>query len=90
MSKARRFDFYLYFPAQVAAQAAADRLVADGFTADVHPSTGDRFPWWCRANRLVVPTDQGLSDLIAMLEVLAADFGGEYDGWGSYFGDQGR
>ena len=57
VNKARNFDFNLYFPNEAAAQAAAERLVTEGFTAEVSPATEDRFPWRCAASHRLVPTD---------------------------------
>lgn len=78
----RDVDFFLYFPGRENAEQAAEPLKADGFAVDVKPAaTGDL--WLCEAKRTIVPDLQVVISFRDYLTVIAARFGGEYDGWGS-------
>lgn len=71
---------YLYFPGQAAARQARDRLEQRGFSTEVRRAALG--PDW-----LVLA--KGADEARARedeLTTLAAEFGGEYDGWESELG----
>ena len=75
----RPFDFYLYFPTESAAAAVRRELAESGFTCKVRPSLhGD---WLCLAGARLVPDDAALETVFHLMETMAEDFGGAFDGW---------
>ena len=86
----RHTIFYLYFPAQATATAAADALRAAGMAVTVGPMPEDYLaehpdapnPWRVtaeRSDKALVP--DFLRDMIDHCAAVAEEFGGEYDGW---------
>lgn len=87
---ARHTVFYLYFPAQATATAAADALRAEGFAVTVRPLPEDFLaehpenlnPWRvtaARDDRALIP--DFLRDSVDLCGAIADEFGGKYDGW---------
>jgi hypothetical protein len=67
------FDFYLYFPAE------GRELGEVGFSCQVRAAAhGD---WLCLATAQVVPDDAALETVFHLMETMAEDFGGSFDGW---------
>ena len=82
LSKPHPIEFFLYFPSESTALRAARRIRAAGFTVQVQPgASGPR--WLCLATREMVPDHAALARIRADFNRLAAEFGGEYDGWGT-------
>src|SRR5581483_12210343 len=75
----RTFDFYLYFPTESAAAAAGRELAEAGFKCRVHASP--RGEWLCLAAARLVPDDTALETVFHLMETMAEDFGGAFDGW---------
>ncbi len=73
------FDFYLYFPTEGAAAAVGRELDETGFRCEV--SAGMRGDWLCLASARVVPDDAALETVFHLMETMAEDFGGTFDGW---------
>ena len=78
----RPVDFFLYFPTEVAARQAGDRVAGKGREVTVQPAASG--PTW-----LVQVVETMIVDFDAMhartdeFERLSRELGGEYDGWGA-------
>ena len=79
--KPRRVDFYLYFPSQETAIAAADDLRSDGYPTIVARAADGDSGWLVLATRTIVLTGGDLRREQQRLDALARRHGGEYDGW---------
>jgi hypothetical protein len=73
------FDFFLYFPTESAAAAVGRELDETGFRCRVRQSV--RGEWLCLATAQVVPDDAALETVFHLMETMAEDFGGSFDGW---------
>ena len=73
------FDFYLYFPTENAAATVGRELSETGFRCQVRSSV--RGEWLCLATARVVPDDAALETVFHLMETMAEDFGGSFDGW---------
>jgi hypothetical protein len=73
------FDFFLHFPAESAADAVGRELAETGFRCQVRASV--RGEWLCLASAQVVPDDAALEAVFHLMETMAEDFGGTFDGW---------
>ena len=73
------FDFFLYFPTESAASAVGRELGETGFRCQVRASL--RGEWLCLATAQVVPDDAALETVFHLMETMAEDFGGSFDGW---------
>jgi regulator of ribonuclease activity B len=73
------FDFFLYFPTEGAASAVGRELNETGFICQVRESA--RGEWLCLATARVVPDDSALETVFHLMETMAEDFGGSFDGW---------
>jgi hypothetical protein len=82
LNKPHRLDFYLYFAAKRAAVAVAQTLEAQGFATKVRREA-DEENWLCLATRAMLPDEPTLDRLGRWLDELAAQHGGEFDGWES-------
>lgn len=78
-SARRPFDFYLYFPTESAAAAAGRELSESGFRCQVRPSV--RGEWLCLAGARLVPDESAMETVFHLMETMAEDFGGAFDGW---------
>jgi hypothetical protein len=78
-SARRAFDFYLYFPTEHAAAAASRELSDSGFRCIVRESL--RGQWLCLAGARLVPDDAAMETVFHLMETMAEDFGGAFDGW---------
>ena len=78
-------NYYLYFPSEEAARRAAQRLTAEGYGAEVRDASdaGASNPWLTFAAAHLPESDDelDLDDVEEHLEALAAEEGGEYDGY---------
>jgi hypothetical protein len=79
-TQARNFDFYLYYPREREARAAARELGEVGFRCSVQPAALGH-TWLCRATARLVPSEPALEAVRYLMEVTAEDFGGAFDGW---------
>ncbi len=75
----RPFDFYLYFPSERAAAAAGRELADSGFRCRICPGASGE--WLCLAAARLVPDDAALETVFHLMETMAEDFGGAFDGW---------
>jgi hypothetical protein len=82
LSKPHKIDFYLYLPNEDAANAALARAQAVGYRGDVSISA-DGNGWLCLLHKDLVPVPATMAEQRRVLTKLAADAGGEYDGWGT-------
>ena len=71
---------YLYFPSDLLATQAAEQAARLGCNTKVDIAA-DSKSWLCLATFRMVPVLQAVSQLREGLERVAADNGGEYDGW---------
>jgi hypothetical protein len=81
LSKPHTIEFFLYFPSEPAALEAAASLRLEGYTAEVRVGGGDGDRWLCFATLTVLPAHATLVGAREQLQRLAAELGGEYDGW---------
>ncbi len=80
LKKPHRVDFYLYLPTREKADNVAFELTAERFCVEVERGASGN-DWLCLATKEIVPDANTLLSLREMLSKLAADYGGEYDGW---------
>ncbi|MDQ8726184.1 ribonuclease E inhibitor RraB [Bradyrhizobium sp. LHD-71] len=71
---------YLYAPTKEIAAAIADELARRGFEVEQGLSAGS-VKWLVLAGHVVVLSEELIVSLRRLMETLAADVGGEYDGW---------
>ncbi len=71
---------YLYFRAPAQAEAAAEAIRREHIDVEVRPSAQGT-DWLALAEHRVVVNPDSIGHLRALLEGLAAQNGGEYDGW---------
>lgn len=71
---------YLYFPKKRAATAVAKQLERDGYSVSVELGANDA-SWLVLARHTVTPSDDQLIAVRDHLDQIAAEAGGEYDGW---------
>jgi hypothetical protein len=71
---------YLYVPTQSSAEAAARVLRGDGFNAEVQRAALGA-QWLVLTTHTMVPSPEAIARTRARFEKLAAEQGGEYDGW---------
>lgn len=77
-----RWLHHIYFANEVAAQEAARRVVAAGWTIDWMSAQPAPFPGWVlRAGRDVLVTRSEIMDARSFFETLAHDTSGSYAGW---------
>ena len=82
LSKPHEIDFYLYLPTEDVANDVLARAQGDGFRGDVSISA-DGSGWLCLLHKDLVPVHATMTEQRRVLTKLAADAGGEYDGWGT-------
>ena len=68
----------MYLPAELGAQAVAHTLAGDGWDAE-----WEQVPqaWLVTATTFTPLSDDSVRATRSRLELLASDYGGEYDGW---------
>jgi hypothetical protein len=71
---------YLYFPKRPNVEEAGEWLRNRGFSVEVQKNAGGE-TWLAVAAKIPPKTSEELDDLRNEMESLAAQFGGEYDGW---------
>lgn len=71
---------YMYFPARRSAEAAAGVLTDKGFAVESRLGA-DGVNWLVLARHRMVPDEARIERHRAMLQVLASQGEGEYDGW---------
>lgn len=82
LSRPHPIEFFLYFPDQAAADAAAAELAGHGFEQRVERAA--RGPAWLLfLSKSMPPEEARLVALRRELEAVAGRHGGEYDGWGT-------
>jgi hypothetical protein len=80
LSTERPVDFYLYFPNERDAERVRDELLRAGFSVECQASASDS-KWLCLATKMMRPDLVDLDSTRTTLEQIAANFGGEFDGW---------
>jgi regulator of RNase E activity RraB len=81
LSRAHEVEFFLYFPTQAGAEAAAAEVAKQGFAPELRPRHCEHWP--LKLVKSLKPTEQALLAIRAELSSIASRHGGEYDGWGS-------
>jgi len=71
---------YLYFPKEPNAQGAGELLRSRGFSVEVRKGASGE-DWLAVATKAGPKTSEQMDELRDEMEALAAQFGGEYDGW---------
>ena len=71
---------YLYFPKKRSAEQAGEQLRNRGFSVEVREGAGGE-NWLALAMKVLPKTGEQMEELRDEMEALAAQFGGEYDGW---------
>ena len=72
-------NFWLYFPEKETAETAGKRLQGDGYNVEVRLGADDTN--WLALGSKVVVSDEELDAAEVSLKALAAELGGEYDGY---------
>jgi hypothetical protein len=91
LTKPHPITYYFYFPSRQIAQTVAERLEKSGFSIqEIAPAPA---PWWkrifgpkswsCIVERDIVPAAETVFHITDNFNAIAAEFGGEYDGWES-------
>lgn len=88
LTKTHRINHYFYFPNEAAAKMAARLLQQDGCTTEVRRAELPglqrffaKLKWPCFAQKEMVPEAQAVFATSARYEKIAAQCGGQYDGW---------
>lgn len=76
----RGMQHFLYFPRKMDAEGAGEQLRNRGFSVEVRPST-DGKEWLALATKASPKTAEEMDERRDEMEALAAQFGGDYDGW---------
>lgn len=79
LSKPHEINYWLYFPDEKAARAAAGALKAKGFSG-LSVEEGKK-EWRLKAIKVMVPTSKAVAETTALMESIAASNQGDYDGW---------
>jgi regulator of RNase E activity RraB len=74
-------EHFLYFPRRRWAQQAARQLRQLGYEVEVSESATEGL-WLVLARCQMLPTEEDIDTVAEQLRELAAEYGGEYDGWG--------
>jgi hypothetical protein len=82
LSKPHPAEFFLYFPTKGSAELAGSRLRDEGFSVQIKPGRSEE-DWLCFVTKEIVPDYETLSVIRSDFNSLAAELGGEYDGWGT-------
>jgi len=82
MSRPHPIDYYLYFPVEEQARAAASSLQGVGYDIlRVEVGAGADGKWLVLAQKTLVPSAEDVIASTDQMEALAARHGGEFDGW---------
>jgi hypothetical protein len=79
LSEPRECRHYLYVGAEPGARTVAEALAGDGWAAECEELQDAS--WLVTASTVTGLTSEGVRATRSRLELLAADHGGEYDGW---------
>jgi len=79
LSKPHEIDYWLYFPTQQFAQAAAAELKGKGFLVKSVAQSGKE--WRALAHKSMVLSSGNVATTTSLLETLAASHSGDFDGW---------
>lgn len=71
---------YVYFPAKRSASLAAEALRRHGFEVEERLGA-DGVNWLALARHRIVPSEESIGAARETVERVAAEHGGEYDGW---------
>lgn len=71
---------FLYFPEEANAREVSERLQSRGFSVEVSKGAGAE-NWCVLATKAPPTTGEQMDELRDVMEGLAAQFGGDYDGW---------
>ena len=82
LDREHEFFFYMYFPRQSLARAAADRLASTGLKVDVDASLKDE-EWLCLVACPQIPNERRLDGMVNFLRALSSEYFGNFDGWES-------
>ena len=82
LSKPHVVEFFLYFPSQRAAEAAAEEIRSLGYAPEVGLPP-DSASWLCFAQKQLVPSYEAIAATTEELTRVATNYGGVYDGWGT-------
>ena|SRR5947208_1769513 len=77
-SQPRECRHYMYLPAEFSARAVASVLNGDGWDAELEEVPD---AWLVTATTFTPLTDDSVRETRSRLQLLASDYGGEYDGW---------
>lgn len=80
VERPHKFDFYFYFPTEIAANAAARELQANGLATQVRRAAKGP-EWLCLASGTYVPDAPKLTELGRIFSAVATKHRGEFDGW---------
>jgi regulator of RNase E activity RraB len=84
LNRPQAVEHFLYFAKQDGAELAAQKLRAEGYTAEVSARPSDS-NWLVLARGRMVPAAEKISKICNQMDELAATCGGHYDGWGTPF-----
>ena len=79
--KPHKFEFYVYLPTKSYAQKAAAKILTSGFSAAKVSRPASGSGWLCVARKTLIPRDADLNDHARFLNEVAAELGGDWDGW---------
>ena len=81
LTQPREVLHYSYFADRVAADAAANAIRASGYRVTIDGSASGDGTWLALATAEVVVDDSTVDSTRARFEGIAAEHGGDYDGW---------
>jgi hypothetical protein len=80
VSGKKEMRYFLYFPKKADAESAGERLRDRGYSAEVRKGANGE-NWLALATKNPPTTGEQMDEVRDEMEALAAQFGGEYDGW---------
>ncbi len=83
LTKPHRIDFFFVLPTRPSAESLAKEVQSLGFSVIGIKRLRDSLLWELQAQRLSVPELASMRLTTVQLTALAAQFGGEYEGWGA-------
>jgi hypothetical protein len=81
LTRPRHVIHYLYFADEAVARRAASVIESGGYDVSLTPPTDEIREWSVRAESTRVVDETTVDAFRAWFEEVAADHGGEYDGW---------
>lgn len=87
LSKPMTIDFQVAVPDEIAANGLAETAYKLSYRVRMYASPECSLPWTCECSTRMLASYDGVIAIQSELARLAAPFGGQPDGWGSFGND---